>query len=101
MTSPEKRGGPNAPLSKLIAYPATETGDTDHPPDHPSAVRPWALTEWALALRTIRNRAFSGGYPRWRATRSTASRHGSHVDVDGRLISSFISRSSGGAAAVR
>ena len=92
MTLPEKRGGPSAPLSKSIAYPATETGDTDHP----SAVRPWALTEWALALRTIRNRAFSGGYPRWRATRSTASRHGSHVDVDARLVRSFISRSSGG-----
>jgi hypothetical protein len=42
MTSPEKWGGPNAPLSKSIAYPATETGDTDHPTDHPSAVRPWA-----------------------------------------------------------
>jgi hypothetical protein len=38
--------------------PATETGDTDHP----SAVRPWALTGRALALRTIRRRAFSGGY---------------------------------------
>jgi len=53
------------------------------------------MTGRALALRTIRSRAFSVGYPRWRATRSTASRHGSHVDVDVRLISSFISRSLG------
>jgi hypothetical protein len=28
MTSSEKWGGPIAPLSKSIAYPATETGDT-------------------------------------------------------------------------
>src|SRR6516165_10056367 len=96
MTLPEKRGGPSAPLSKSIAYPVTETGDTDHPTNHPSAVRPCAMTGRALALRTIRRRAFSGGYPRWRATRSTASCHGSHVDVGARLVSSFISRSSGG-----
>jgi hypothetical protein len=36
-----------------------------------------------------------------RVSEMTASRHGSHVDVDVRLVSSFISRSSGGAAAVR
>ena len=96
MTAPEKWGGPSALLSKSIAYPAIERGDTDQPTDHPLAVRPWALTGRALALRPIPRRAFSGGYPRWRATQSTASRHGSHVDVDARLVTSFISRSSDG-----
>ena len=42
MTAPEKWGGPSALLSKSIAYPAIERGDTDQPTDHPSAVRPWA-----------------------------------------------------------
>jgi len=46
-------GRPQVPLSKSIAYPATETGDTDHPTDHPPSRGAWSAQQVSRVLERI------------------------------------------------